>query len=81
MLIKLPLLKKICFGLIKYLKFDKERIIICHVNHHLRNDSDIDESFVSILGNKLNIDKKLTLLIILWILDKIILFMMFMFID
>ena len=42
--------------LIKYLKFDKERIIICHVNHHLRNDSDIDESFVSILGSKLNIE-------------------------
>ena len=41
---------------IKYLKFDKERIIICHVNHHLRNDSDIDESFVSILGSKLNIE-------------------------
>ena len=26
------------------------------MNHHLRNDSDIDESFVSILGSKLNIE-------------------------
>ena len=46
----------VLYILIKYLKFDKERIIICHVNHHLRNDSDIDESFVSILGSKLNIE-------------------------
>ena len=29
----------------------------------------------------LNVDRKITLLIILWILDKIILFMMFMFLD
>ena len=41
---------------IKYLKGDNERIIISYINHNLRNDSDIDESFVSILGSKLNIE-------------------------
>ena len=41
---------------IKYLKGDNERIIISYINHNLRNDSDVDESFVSILGSKLNIE-------------------------
>lgn len=41
---------------IKYLKGNNERIIISYINHNLRNDSDIDESFVSILGSKLNIE-------------------------
>ena len=40
---------------IKYFNGDKDKIIVSHINHHLRNDSDIDESFVSILGKKLNI--------------------------
>ena len=41
---------------VKYYEKNKERIIIAHVNHHLRNDSDIDENFVSIIGKKLNIE-------------------------
>ena len=41
---------------IKYFNGGQDKIIISHVNHHLRNDSDIDESFVSILGEKLNIE-------------------------
>ncbi len=44
------------FLFIKYFKDDKDRIIVSHINHHLRNESDIDESFVSILGKKFNID-------------------------
>ena len=41
---------------IKYFNGDHDKIIISHINHHIRNDSDVDESFVSILGKKLNIE-------------------------
>ena len=41
---------------IKYFNGDQDKIIISHINHHIRNDSDVDESFVSILGKKLNIE-------------------------
>ena len=41
---------------IKYFNGDQDKIIISHINHHLRNDSGVDESFVSILGKKLNIE-------------------------
>ena len=44
------------FLLIKYFNGNKNKIIISHVNHHLRNDSDIDENFVTILGKKLNVE-------------------------
>ncbi len=43
------------FLFIKYFKGNSDRLIICHINHHLRHDSDIDETFVSILGEKFNI--------------------------
>ena len=43
------------FLFINYLKGNEDRLVIGHINHHLRPDSDVDESFVSILGEKLNI--------------------------
>lgn len=44
------------FLFIKYFNGNVDnKLIICHINHHLRSDSDIDQSFVSILGKKLNI--------------------------
>lgn len=44
------------FLFIKYFNGDTEKIIISHINHNLRNESDVDESFVSMLGKKLNIE-------------------------
>ena len=43
------------FLFIKYFKGNNDKLVICHINHHLRSDSDIDQSFISILGEKLNI--------------------------
>ena len=44
------------FLFVKYFEKDNDRIIIVHVNHHLRDDSDVDENFVSILGKELSIE-------------------------
>ncbi len=42
--------------LCKYFEFDTNRLIISHINHNLRKNSDIDEKFVLMLGEKLSID-------------------------
>ena len=44
------------FLFVKYFNGDKSRIIISHINHHLRDESDVDESFITILGKKLNVE-------------------------
>ena len=40
----------------KYFESDTKRLIIAHVNHNLRKDSNVDENFVSMLGEKLKIE-------------------------
>ena len=40
----------------KYFEFNTKRLIIAHVNHSLRKDSEIDEDFVLMLGKRFRIN-------------------------